>query len=374
MGLIYFLISLNIHKHSCNNTNILKGKNMTTQLLLIPFFLIASFYATFANANIDNNKIGKAPRTFPSLPTSYKKDRYKEIETAFEDRSRLFLQGWQFHSWTKNRPDNEIIEEFKSLNEWRNHTWYSESTGEALISRPDFMIAQDLLEKGYFKRPHLIAFDYNKTDNSYNSSTIVLNGQRFLALEAPTTDKLMQNFFNLLQNFQVTQLVRLTPANEKDVPKSLPYWTSRVSKGENANELILNAPFLGSRQTYPIRYYVIEQWLDNKGIDPKLLMSTLQAVRKNYDSNSGLLACHCSGGVGRTGTFLAGFLLMQEIDRQIAAGTPISSIDVSIEKIVLQLSLQRVHMVSRPAQYITLYRLVDLYIQELEKSSSTKQP
>lgn len=304
--------------------------------------------------------------TFPSLPTSVRENRFQEIQKAFDERSKLYLQGRQFHSWKPNRPIEEIQEEYTKIGEWRHQTWYSEETKDCLISRTDFMVAQDLLEKGYYKRPHLLAFQYNQTDGTYNSSSIVLNGYRFLAMEAPQNEKLTSNFFNLLQNHQVTQLVRLTSSSEKGILKSMPYWNQRLKKDPKTGEITLLAPFAGRFKSYPIRYYAIDSWPDNSGVDPKLLIKLVQEVRKNFDLQHGLLACHCSGGVGRTGTFLAAFLLMEEIDKQIAQGINPQNIDISIEKIVMQLSLQRSYMVSRPAQYITLYRLVDLYVKELE--------
>jgi protein tyrosine phosphatase len=318
---------------------------------------------------------------FPSLPQQHRDNHFKAVQTGFEERSNLFLKGKQYHPWQFNRPDTEIIEEFKTLDEWRFHTWYSDITRDVLISRPDFMIAQDLLEKGYFfKRPHLIAFDYNNTDNTFNSSSIVLNGYRFLALEAPKLPTL-GNFFRLLQNHRVTQLVRLTSAEENGEEKSYPYWPGNVEENSK-KQTLLNIPFhseglKNSKYNYVLKYYPLESWKDNRGIDPSILLNLIEKVRKDYDPENGLLACHCTGGVGRTGTFIAGFLLLQEIDRQIAAGISIDALNISIEKIVTQLALQRVHMVAKPAQYVTLYRLVDLYVKNLKSNSKitpTKSP
>jgi protein tyrosine phosphatase len=327
------------------------------RIIILSVLLAIQFYHT-AIASEDH-----APRTFPSLPSVYRENRIKQIQEAFEERSKRYLQGRQLHAYKAKKPDAEILAEFRQIKEWRNHSWFSESTHGALVSRPDFIVAQDLLEKGYYKRPHLLAFQYNQTDGSYNSSTIVLNGQRFLALEAPATEKLTQLFFNLLQNHQVTQLVRLTPAEEGGTIKSRNYWKNRTHKDPKTGAEYLDVPFAGSRKTNAIRYYAIDHWRDHQGFDAKQLLAFIQKVRKDYDPNSGLLACHCSGGVGRTGTFLAGFLLLQEIDRQLAAGLAKEALDISIEKVVLQLSLQRFYMVAKEDQYLTLYRLVDLYLQ-----------
>lgn len=335
---------------------------MTTNIrkILYTTILALGSFSTIAEATVTHSSY-----TFPSLPMHEREAKFEAVQKGFEERSNLFLKGKHFQNWSNNKNQKEISEEFKRIEEWRNHSWYAENTGELLVSRADFMVAQDLLEKGLYSRPNLIAFQYNQTDGSYNSSTIVLNGQRFLALEAPT-EKNVNQFYKLLQNLQVTQLVRLTPATSNGESQSLAYWQGRIKKDTKAGNTIINVPLAGIKKTFPVRYYSTEAWQDNAGIDPQTLLKLIQNVRKDVDTDSGLLACHCGSGVGRTGTFIAGFLLIQEIDRQIAAGTKLEALDISIEKIVMQLSLQRFYMVAKPEQYLTLYRLVDTYVQSLQ--------
>jgi hypothetical protein len=313
------------------------------------------------------NTITKQTRSFPSLPNYERETKFEAVQKGFEERSNLFLKGKHFKNWTVNRPEQEILEEFKQIDEWRNQSWYSENTGELLVSRMDFMVAQDLLEKGYYRHPDIIAFQYNQTDGSYNSSTIVLNGYRFLAMEGPT-EKNIKQFYKLLQNFQVTQLVRLAPAsvssnnsgnpNNPQESQTYPYW-QHLKK----NITHIQIPYAGIQKTFPVLYYFTDSWKDNKAIDTTTLLNLIQSVRKDADADNSLIACHCSSGVGRTGTFIAGYLLLQEIDRQIAAGVNVDKLDLSIEKIVMQLSMQRVYLVASPEQYLALYRLVDQYIK-----------
>lgn len=341
---------------------------------LINIILITALgYTACAHANFT-----ETVRTFPSLPHLYKENLFKDIQAGYEERANLFLKGKNFHAYQADRSDKEIKEEFKNLNEWRNHTWYSDASGEVLVSRPDFMVAQSLLQNGLYRRPFLIAFDYNHSDDFYNSSTIVLSGHRFLALEAPS-NRTLENFFKLLQNYQVNKIVRLTPAIENGVEKSFPYWANKVKKDPKTQQTFFNLPLEGSKRSMPIRYYAIENWVDNQGIEPKVLLKTIEKFQEEYDPSNDMVAVHCSGGVGRTGTFIAGFLILREIDRQLASGTPIEKLDISIEKIVMQLSLQRALLVATPSQYVTLHRLVDLYLEKLKKeaaksSDTTKNP
>lgn len=307
--------------------------------------------------------------SFPILPESYREAKFQEIQEAIEQRTLFFLKGRQHQLWQNNKSDEDIAKEFEQINDWRLHAWYTNPGAPTLVSRADFMIAQDLLEKGLFRHPNLIAFEYNRTDPSYNSSTIVLNGLRFLALEAPSL-KNNRNFLTLLKNQAVYQLVRLTSAQESGKEKSYKYWEGNLKKDPKTGTLLFNIPQEANATPYPVLYYPTDAWKDHQGIEPKALLNLIQNVRKTYDPNR-LLACHCSAGVGRTGTFLAGFILLTEIDTQIASGKAKKDLNVSIEKVVMQLSLQRTYMVASLKQYKTLYRMVDLYVASLKEPEKT---
>lgn len=311
----------------------------------------------------------KAVKTFPSLPASYKENKFKQIETAFEERANLFLKGRHFHNYTANKSKKELLDEFQSIKEWRHHTWYSDETSDTLISRSEFLVSQDLLEKGLYRRAHILAFDYNHSGCSYNASNIVLNGYRFLAMEGPT-NKNLDRFFKLLQNYHVTQVVRLTPEKEGESEKCFPYWEGRVQQDDKTKTEFFNLPLEGTTSTYPVRYYAIDTWLDYQGVSPQVLLNLINKVRNETDYNNGLIACHCAGGVGRTGTLIAGYLILEEIDRQLNElhHTP-DNIDISIEKIVMQLSLQRSRMVATSDQYVSLHRLADLYLETIKKKN-----
>lgn len=299
--------------------------------------------------------------SLPTLPQQYLDTRFQAIQQAFEQRATLFLKGRPFQRWEMNKPRKNILIEFDQLNDWRFHAWYVDPTAKTLISRMDFMVAQELVEKGLYKKPALLAFDYNQTDGNYNASTVVLNGFKFLALESPTS-RTLKHFFLLLQNHRVTQLVRLATVTENGGELGTPYWINKLKTNIQNNETLLNIPQPYNPTSYSIHYYATDVWPENHGIHPGELLKLILKVRKNQDPN-GLIACHSTHGSGRTGTFIAGFLLLNEIDRQIASGIAKSAIDVSIEKIVMQLSLQRPYLVRKAEQYITLYRLVDLYIK-----------
>lgn len=298
-----------------------------------------------------------------ALPSAYRESKFKEVEQAFESRWNLFVKGKQFKKYSPNKSAAEIEEEFKHLSTVRLQTCFVDPKAPCLVSKAEYMIAQDLLEKDFFRAPNTIAFEYNRTDPTYNSSIIVVSGFRFIALEGPTS-AFVKRFFTLLQNHQVTHLVRLTPAKEKGIVKVHPYWVGNTKQDATTGDVFLKVPQFKNRTPYNLRYYALNTWNDHQGVSEKTLLNLILKVRKHYEpsNNLNLLATHCVGGIGRTGTFLAGYVLLDEIDKQIALGISPSNIDISIEKTVLQLSLQRSSMVAKNAQYVTLYRLVDLYL------------
>ena len=199
-----------------------------------------------------------------------------------------------------------------------------------------------------------MAFAYNQTNTNYNASMIHLNGQRYIACEGPR-NKDVDNFFRTLMAYKVTHLVRLTCEQEGDIPKCHPYWKDLQTSNDNVTTL--NIPISGG-VSYPIRIFDMEGWRDNQGVNPKELLDLVLNVRKAVRENNGLLAIHCSAGVGRTGTFMAALAILDAIDQRET---------FSIEEIVCRLSLQRFHSVGKPSQYITLHRLAEEYVKSHKK-------
>lgn len=325
-----------------------------------------------ACGGINSLSFADPTRTFPSLPQAYRMIHFQECEASFKKRAEKFLANKQYRPWSMNINKEEILAEFERMTQWREALWYVDPKAKTLESHEDFMISQNLLINHRYRKPHLIAFAYNNTDTSYNSDTIILNGLKFLALEAPSKASI-ESFLNLMHNFQVTHLVRLTPATENGGEKSYPYWVRHVETDAATQESFLNIPLEsedGDPLPYKLRYVGIDTWKDHTSGSPDELLDLILKARKGYTPSS-LMAVHCHSGVARTGTFIAGFILLNEIDQQIAKGVKPADIKVSIEKTVAQLSLQRFYMVGKPAQYLTLYRLVDLYIKGLQEGKKT---
>jgi len=213
--------------------------------------------------------------------------------------------------------------------------------------------------KTFTQFPYLFAFDYNCIDHTYNASNLFVDGYHFIALEEPMLETL-DAFFTLLINQSVKVLVRLKPEGEYASRGSISYWKNLLVQSSGYELIFLS-------YTHSIPYCYTNQWMDNQPIELPILYDLVQQVRKAYadQGEDGPIACHCSAGVGRTGTFIAAYVLANLLDS-------LDPSQISIEEIILKLSVQRPHMVSTAEQYLTLYEFVDYYLEQKKNSISNE--
>lgn len=291
-------------------------------------------------------------------PRSYVLKQFDQTADEFAWRFEKYGEPRAFSSYLPDKTEEELRTEFQALIDDRFQIWYHATPGwyDFVEVNEDFLFAETLFYEDRFRAGNCLAFAYNQTHPCFNSSNIVIGLDRFLAMEGPRSSQ-ETAFFSLLATFQVTHLVRLTPAFDTR-KKCHPYWEERKEATDSGT--FLQVPLRGG-SPYPVRYYEIEDWADHHGIDPHALIELIQTIRTTYDPDRDLMAVHCSAGVGRTGTFIAAFILLNEIDRQLQAG---QEIHLSIESLVFKLSLQRKYMVTRLAQYQTLHDVVAIYLED----------
>jgi protein tyrosine phosphatase len=297
---------------------------------------------------------------FPTLPLEIQQENLNNIAQNIDQRwTKLKQKKPSFAPYNNKKSDVEIRKEFEELDRIRQALWYLKPESSPLISNVDFMIAQDILEKGYYRRADNIAFAYNRTDGSYNASTILINGLRFIALQEPSSQSI-NLFFKLLINHRTSILVRLKPQNEFKQAGSIKYWENKLIKDDKAGVKLLASDDEALRPATPtaIPYFFTEMWKDDNALDIKELYNLLQSVRNAYHGlkDRGPIAIHCASGVGRTGAFIAAYTIVEMLDKHSDPS------DISIEEIVLTLALQRHNLVATAEQYIMLYRFIDYYL------------
>lgn len=298
----------------------------------------------------------------PALSKKSIEEKFIAAEQGFSKRWKAFAENRKFAVFPRKFSDDKILTEFDNVIATRNAVYYENPEQQPLFSNQDFERSQELLAAGYHKAPHLIAFSYNFSHPSYNSSNVTLNGYRFLALEGPQKPEHVGHFKRLLINYDVKKVVRLTNDVEGGVFKSENYWRENVTQKDNGQQwLTFTLPEEEKRQPYSFSYYAIDNWADNTGTNHKMLLDFVQQVRKDYQPGD-VIAVHCSAGVGRTGTFIAAFLILDEIDKQLKNGVSADKLNLSIEEMVYKITLQRAYLVGENAQYLTLHKLVQEYL------------
>lgn len=288
---------------------------------------------------------------YPTWPKKHVEREFHQSRQGFLERWEAFSQGRTFTPFEPGKGKEVLQQEFLKIQATREAVWFSNPDEIIKESALGYEAPASLIFQDGVRAKNCIAFAYNNTVPYYNASTVYVGSQPFIACEGPRS-KDIPNFFQMLTAYRVTHLVRLTGSYEGEKKKCHPYWEGLLKSGKEG-ALHMEIP-LGDEISYPVRAIITEEWKDNHGIDPKILLMMVLQLRQELAEKGGLAVVHCSAGVGRTGTFLASLAIVDAIDR----GLPFS-----IEEIVYQLSLQRIHAVGQASQYITLHRLAEEYIQ-----------
>lgn len=96
--------------------------------------------------------IPRPVNSFATLPQQHIDTQAETIQQAFEQKATFFLKGRHFQCWQANQSREVLLKEFDQINDWRFHSWYVDPNAKTLISRADFMVAQDLPRKRIFPR------------------------------------------------------------------------------------------------------------------------------------------------------------------------------------------------------------------------------
>lgn len=307
------------------------------------FQIVLSIFCASLSANQILNPHIEQQITWTSLPVyilSEISEHFKSVKKQAKNRWQAFQSNREFKLFELGKSDITLQEEFENIHSTRQFMW----------TTLGYELAQHLIAADLIRASNCVAFAYNNTVPYYNASTMYLGNKCFIACEGPRS-KDVSKFFNLLVTNHVTHLIRLTDSHEGETKKCHPYWDGLLSEYSGGSGY-LNIPT--ETGVYSVRAFDIAHWRDHHGVDPDELLALILQVRQELDDTRGLLAVHCSAGVGRTGTFLAALAIVDAIDREEP---------FSIEEIVYRLSLQRVFSVAKFVQYITLHKLAESYLK-----------
>ena len=286
--------------------------------------------------------------------------RELEAERGFQMRWELFeREHAPFALWQKDWTEAELKRSFENLTEERFGVYFEDAPKR--YGWKEVPKSTELYQSGSvanMRVPSIVTFAYNLASPQFNATIVSIGGLRFLAMEAPS-ERNVNDFFGVLDDYEVTDLVRLTPIYEKKKQRDccIPYWEGKIDSHPKTGGSTLHIT-----EKREINYFPTDCWENHMGNDPKRLLAQIKAVSSAPTSDEKMIGVHCRLGVGRTGTFIAAYALIHAIDEQLERGVLPENIEISIEKMVWELSLQRPFLVAHYDQYKTLYELVDLYL------------
>uniref|UniRef100_A0A336MSX2 protein-tyrosine-phosphatase n=1 Tax=Culicoides sonorensis TaxID=179676 RepID=A0A336MSX2_CULSO len=229
--------------------------------------------------------------------------------------------------------------------------------------------------KNRYKNIH--PFDHNllKVDKipglSYINASMIkgYNGEmQFIATQGPM-DETCLDFWNMIHGMKVTTIIMLTSLEEGNRVKCSKYYPDLDEELE-VDDIKVNCEAFNEYLNYEKRSLIIEKrdnsmkvehylflkWFDhNVPESPSSLVDFVKMLRETC--NKFPIVVHCSAGVGRTGTLIALWILIDMIKKENK---------VNVLKTVLELRSQRVQMVQTFGQYEYLYQCIELIASEIE--------
>lgn len=284
-----------------------------------------------------------------------------------EQSKQGFIQRWlgvtggvrEFPAWAPGLKEEELQARYDRLCKEREAVYYKLENNAKAAGHPrrtkEYRKSEQKIKGGYSMPA---PFAYNQASPGYNASVVTLGKKQYLTMEAPTKEN-EEEFIQILTQYGVTDLIRLVPLCEGGVERTAPYWEGHINISPKTGQTTVT---LGGRE---MNYYATDYWFDQQAFDPERLIALVKAVMANKDPQQ-CIAIHCHAGIGRTGSFLAAYELIFEIDEYLSQKIPINRLPISVDKVVWAISLQRISAVGTFSQYVMLNQLVGIYIDSLK--------
>jgi len=193
------------------------------------------------------------------------------------------------------------------------------------------------------------------------------------------------DFCQMIWDYNVPIIVTLTPSMEGGKVKCAQFWLSTSGESLTFGPFILELESCQKNEVFTKRTMLIKNGEETRSLTqfffhhwpdfdaPKEATDVLEfaeTVRKAINSlpkpNNSTTVVHCSAGVGRTGTFIAIDLLLQQLANNCE--------NMDVFGCILQLREQRVRMVQTEAQYILAYKCLQIAIKRKLKNNVVELP
>ncbi|XP_071854811.1 uncharacterized protein [Apostichopus japonicus] len=257
---------------------------------------------------------------------------YRSKTGSFEAQFQLFKAGKQYAADVGEKEENKIKNRFKNM-----------------IAYDHSRVMLERLEED----PHSDYFNANYIENAFGALS-------FIASQGPNNASLV-DFWRMIWQDNVTNIVMLTNLIEKGKIRCKQYWPVAVgtlqcfgeyqvtwqSKENYADYVIryLSVEYAGA--TRQVKNWHFETWPDmDVPHQATPLIGLANKVKLYQVTSDGPLLVHCSAGVGRTGTFIGLYSLMDVIQTRLR---------IDIFGYVEQMRQSRIMMVQTAAQFRFLH-------------------
>lgn len=265
--------------------------------------------------------------------------------------------------------------EFTDIEKHSNNFFKTRSSGKAKYPEFNQVIAKK--NDSINRWADVLPYDKNTYqvagfDNPYiNASQIEVNGKEYIACSAPLTHT-FDKFWQMIVDSGCDNVVMLTKFLEKRRVKAHCYWPGKVgedysfgkvkvtltdSEASLDNELTkrtFSVVDLKTNEERTITHWHFTGWPDYGVTSPEVFDSLINKVNEN--AINGPLIVHCSGGIGRAGTFITTHSLYDELNND-------PNKVFSIAERVFHLRSQRNHMVQTKDQYKLIYATIRHHAQ-----------
>ncbi|CAD5209758.1 unnamed protein product [Bursaphelenchus xylophilus] len=211
-------------------------------------------------------------------------------------------------------------------------------------------------------------------DTYINASklTVPLTKKGYIFTQGPL-ENTSADFWHMVWEEECKTVVMLCTFMERGVPKCFPYFPHIGDKiqnhGEYSVELIEEKGHKhytvrtlrlrkGEKEDKLVQHFQYTTWPDF-GVpeNVKEFLDFVEAVRDYDDEVDSPIICHCSAGIGRTGTFTVVDVLVTAIRAQLEEPLP------SIDDLIVFLRQYRMSLVQTPAQLRFSWKAVVEYIK-----------
>jgi len=377
----------NYHIIHCSSTE--EGSSGAPILKLSTNKIIGIHKASFKNFNSNKGTFLKFPIS-EFIKEKIKKSNIKETE-IFSCIPRLDSQKDISYEFLKNKIDKTIIKIDKKTHE--NNLDCTKNYSSEFDDLRQFIdldrehsnnINNEFTEKNryYAIRPYNHnSIEINTPSKYINASPINIFGKKYIISTQGPLSNTIEDFWTMIDEYHCNVIIMLTKFEENASKKCENYLNTnnKMEKYEieiiseekkiniNINITKINLINKYHKEKKIITHYQYEGWPDYDIPINNQCYNTFEFLIKKSENLKGdyPVVIHCGGGVGRTGTFTAIYLLYKEIMEQIKDEN-VNIIKFSVFNLVRKIKEMRLYSVETEEQYKFIYDYINMILIKYE--------